>query len=347
MEANQVISQWQTSCAEAESKCSIMEEELDHLKATVESQDTSSKGKDEDITKYTEISQMLVQKEEELIQLKEESKSSTLSLQELKGMLFLIAYCPVSVMQLYHQKALISYELYFPFTDEVLALNQDIASLNEELENQKAQATNSINEWMKKVDASNEEKSKLEIDLAETISKMTELEERCNKFENYDLIASQWEERNRELSESIALLEHQLKEQEQEAFDAVEQWQSACSDLEIKCANLELSLKENLEMRSTRERNSALGEDLDIANTQISRLLEKQKVEREKWSEDKQQVELELATEKERNTAAKNEIEKLASNLEVITTESQDASLQWNGMYLHLVDPYFDLTQRN
>lgn len=218
--------------------------------------------------------------------------------------------------------------------------------MNEEVENQKVQATNSVHEWMKKVDASNEEKSKLEIDIAESKSKMAELEDRCSEFENYDLIASQWEERNRELSESIALLEDQLKAQEQEAFDAVEQWQSACSDLEIKCADLELSLKENVETRSTREQDSTLGEDLDTARAEISRLLENQQVQREKWSEDKQQMELELATEKERNIAAKNEIKELASNLEEISAESQDASLQWTGMYLNWIDPHFDLTQR-
>lgn len=243
---------------------------------------------------------------------------------------------------------LMFYELCCWFTDEVLALNQDITSLNEEVENQKAQAINSIEEWTDKVNVSNEEKSKLEIDLAETKSKMAELEEYCSKFDNYDVIASQWEERNRELSESIALLENQLKEQEQEALDAVEQWQSACSDLEIKCADLELSLKENVETRSTNEGNSELEENLRSAKAEISTLLEKEEVEREKWSENLRQMETELATEKERNSAANNEIEMLASSLDQINAESNDALLQWTGMYyLNLMYPHFDLVQRN
>ena len=196
-----------------------------------------------------------------------------------------------------------------------MALNQDITSLKEEVENEKAQAISSIEEWTGKMNVSNEEKSKLEIDLAETRSKMTELEDYCSKFDDYDLIASQWEERNTELSESVALLESQLKEQEQEALDAVEQWQSACSDLEIKCADLELSLKENLEPRSTMK------------------------------SEDQRQMEAELAMEKEKNIAANNEIEKLASSLDEINAESNEAQLEWTGAYyLNLMYAYLDLT---
>lgn len=104
-EANEVISQWQSSCAEAESKCSNMEEELDHLKARIESLHTSSAAKDEDKTKYTEMTRMLAQKENELEQLKEESRSSKLSLQELKGMWFMVVYdCLLSVIQVSSRK---------------------------------------------------------------------------------------------------------------------------------------------------------------------------------------------------------------------------------------------------
>ena len=104
MEANQVISKWQSSCAEAESKCSIMEEELDHLKATIETQNVSSTEKDEDKAKYIEMIQVLAQKDEELLQLKEESKSSSVSLQKLKGVCCMILYSLVSTIRLSFHK---------------------------------------------------------------------------------------------------------------------------------------------------------------------------------------------------------------------------------------------------
>ena len=85
-----MISKWQSSCAEAESKCSIMEDELDHLKATIGTQDVSSTEKGEENTKYIEMTQILAQKDEELLRLKEESKSSSISLQKLKGVCFII-----------------------------------------------------------------------------------------------------------------------------------------------------------------------------------------------------------------------------------------------------------------
>lgn len=90
MEANQVISKWQSSCAEAESKCLILENELDPFKATIETQDVSSTEKGEENTKYIEMIQILAQKDEELLRLKEESKSGNVSLQKLKGVCFII-----------------------------------------------------------------------------------------------------------------------------------------------------------------------------------------------------------------------------------------------------------------
>jgi len=59
----------------------------------------------------------------------------------------------------------------------------------------------------------------------------TELQALRNTLYDNDQIINQWEERTDELSESVTALEYQLKEQEQEACDAIEQWQATCSEL--------------------------------------------------------------------------------------------------------------------
>lgn len=211
---------------------------------------------------------------------------------------------------------------------------------------------NSIEHWKKELDASHQQKSQSETDLEEAKSKIANLEDLCSTFANDEQVASQWEERNRELSESVAVLEDQLKEQEQEALDAVDQWQSACSALEMKCADLELVVEANHEtistsqcsigeLRSSNESfrsqieklkaapiilESSLTENLASAKAEISRLLEEQEVKRAKWSD-------ELQGEKERNVEARDEIEKLSSSLEEINTDSTDTLRQWTGMY--------------
>jgi uncharacterized protein (DUF3084 family) len=94
VEANAVIGQWQDNCAAAESKCIIIEEELNHLKAAKQTQDISSMHKDIDEANYSKMVETLAQKEEELQRLIEEAELSNHSLQKLKGTF--ISYCYVS-----------------------------------------------------------------------------------------------------------------------------------------------------------------------------------------------------------------------------------------------------------
>lgn len=367
-EANEVISQWQESCAVAESKCASVEEELRDLKVTKQSDDERSKDKHVDEDTYTQTVETLAQKEEQLRQVKEEVESRNHSMQNLKGTLYVISSC-FFFIQLFAPHLSSSLNCFFSYTDEVLALNKEIQFMSEELANQKAEAMNSIEEWKEKLASSSREKTQLQADLLEAKTKMAELEDLGSKLSADDQMAHQWEERNRELSESILLLEDQLKEQEQEAVDAVEQWQAACSDLEGKCADLELLVKENRETIATREWSieqlrssnesyrvqieelkaspseleSSLKENLANAEAEISRLLEMQEIEREKWAVDQRQFQVEFEAEKERSVEARAEIEKLSSSLEEINTDSKETLLQWTGMYIEVLYESFSL----
>ncbi len=86
-EANEVISQWQESCAVAESKCASVEEELRDLKVAKQSDDECSKDKDVDEDGYMQTVEILAKKEEQLQQLKEEVESRNHSIKNLKGTL--------------------------------------------------------------------------------------------------------------------------------------------------------------------------------------------------------------------------------------------------------------------
>ena len=361
-EASEVISRWQESCAVAESKCASVEEELRDLKVAKQFDDECSKDKDVDEDGYIPTVESLVQKEEQLRQLKEEVESMNHSMQNLKGTLYLISSC-VFFIKLFSPYISSLLNCFFSYPDEVLALNKEIKVLSGELADQKVEAMNSIEEWKEKLGSSSREKTQLQADLQEAKTKMAELEDLGNKFSADDQMARQWEERNRELSESISLLEDQLKEQEQEAFDAVEQWQAACSDLEGKCADLELLVKENRETIATHEWSieqlrssnesyrvqieelkaspseleSSLKENLANAEAEISRLSEMQEIEREKWAVDQRQFQVELQAEKERSVEARAEMEKFSSSLEEINTDSKETLLQWTGMYIDLL----------
>lgn len=89
-EANEVIGQWQDNCAATESKCTSIEEELNHLKAAKQTQGISSMHKDIDEANYSKIVKTLAQKEEELQRLNEEAELSNHSLQKLKGTVYII-----------------------------------------------------------------------------------------------------------------------------------------------------------------------------------------------------------------------------------------------------------------
>lgn len=113
VEANEVIGQWQSSCAEAESKYAIMEEELNNLKAADQTQDESSDKKNIDEANSMQALETLAQKEEELRQCKAEIESSNQSLQNLKGMVFTISLSLFCIIRLFvqHQISLLSSQL--------------------------------------------------------------------------------------------------------------------------------------------------------------------------------------------------------------------------------------------
>lgn len=222
--------------------------------------------------------------------------------------------------------------------------------------NREVEATKSIDQCNERLDASEQEKSQVKTDLDEARSEISELQDLRSKSSNDDEIALKSRETIRELSESVAMLEDQLKEQEQEALDAVDQWQSACSDLETKCANLELVIKDSHEMISDQLRScnesygiqiekleatskiveSSLRENLASAEAEIERRVEVQEAERKERVDDQLQSQANLEAEIERNHEARNEIKKLSSSLEEINTDSEDTLNQWTGMYLFL-----------
>jgi myosin heavy subunit len=237
--------------------------------------------------------------------------------------------------------------------------------MREELVNQDVEAKKSIDQWNEILDASEQETSQLKTDLEEARSDISEVQDLRSKSSNDDEIALKRRERTRELSESVAMLEDQLKEQEQEALDAVEQWQSACSDLEMKCANLELVIKDSRETISEQLRScnesygiqieklkatsriveSSLRENLASAKAEIERLVEVQEVERKERVDDQLQFQTKLEGEIERNHKARDKIKTLSSSLEEISTDSEDTLNQWTGMYLFLFCTEFLLIQ--
>ena len=214
--------------------------------------------------------------------------------------------------------------------------------------------------WEERLHASEQEKFQLKIDLDEAESKSAELLCLRTKISDGDQRTLQHEERTRELSESIAVLERQLKEQENDAVDAIEEWMKTCSNLEVKCANLELDLKESNETVSTRGWSmeqlkscsdnysihieklkttsqtveSSLRADLATAESAISRLEDALETERKSWMGQHEQLHADLNVEKERNNEAKDEIESLSSSLEEIKNKSKETLNQWTGTFM-------------
>ena len=99
---------------------------------------------------------------------------------------------------------------------------------------------------------SEKENTLLRDNLEEAKSNYDELQALRNTISNDDQIVHQWEERANKLTDSIAVLEDQLKEQENEACDAIALWQVTCSDFEMKCSNLEFEVKNSRETVSIR-----------------------------------------------------------------------------------------------
>ena len=257
----------------------------------------------------------------------------------------------------------------FSNTDRIHELNRQIESMSDELISQEVEANSAIEQCEERFAASEQENALLRDNLEEAKTNDTELRDLRNSLSNDDQIVLQWEERTNTLSESVAALEHQLEEQEQEACDAIEQWQTTCSDLETKCATLEVDIKNSRETISTRVWSieqlrscnesycvqikklktasliveSSVKADLVSATSEIPRLVEVLEAERKNRVDERVQLQAELKAEKERNIEARDEIETLSSSLKEIKIESEDTLNQWTGTYLYvLFSAFFD-----
>ena len=241
-------------------------------------------------------------------------------------------------------------------------LNQQIESMSKEHLYQEDEAKRSFDELKQKLDASEQEKILLEKEVFEAQSEISELRRINGRFtHDSQIIVEKKEERTNELSRYIVKLEGQLEEQEKEALDAVEQWQSACSDLEMKCVNLDLEVKKCRETISTRgwsmeqlrscnetyctqieylqvsfrRMESSLREKLAITEVENSRLLEAHEIECEKSAENQSLFKAELEAEKEKNRETLNEVKTLTLSIEEIKRASEDTLNQWVGMYIY------------
>jgi len=223
--------------------------------------------------------------------------------------------------------------------------------------NQQLEANNAIKQLEEKFAESEKENTLLRDNIEEAKSNYDELQALRNTISNDNQIAHQWEERANKLTDSVAVLEDQLNEQEQEACDAIAQWQVTCSDLEMKCSNLEFEVKNSREMVSIRNwsieqlmsRNdsycahikqlksaslkfeSSFNANLFSATTEIARLNEALEAECNNRADEREQLQAKIAGEKEKNHEARDEIETLTSSLEEMKIESEDTLSQWAG----------------
>ena len=228
------------------------------------------------------------------------------------------------------------------FIDDVLSLNRQIESKNTDLANQEVEASKSIQEWKAKLDLSQQENSRIKDDLMDAKSKLIEVQNSHEKVSNNYQIDLRSEEKAKELTETIVALEGQLKDQQQEALDAVEQWQSACSNLEMKCINLEEIIEDSRKMISTRgwyieqlrscnESYCAQIEILKLTPRNVDSSL------REKLANTEAEIvkmEVKLKTEKGKTTEARAEIESLTDALKNSNFDSGETLNQWSGMSL-------------
>jgi DNA repair exonuclease SbcCD ATPase subunit len=245
---------------------------------------------------------------------------------------------------------------FFP-TDRIQELSHQIESIKKEFGNEQLEANNAIEQLEKKFTESEKENTLLRDKLEEAKSNCDELQALRNTLSNDDQIVHQWEERANKLTDSVAVLEDQLKEQEQEACDAIAQWQVTCSDLEMKCSNLEFEVKNSRETVSIRSwsieqlmsRNdsycahikqlksaslkfeSSVNANLFSATTEIATLNEVLEAERKNRADERKQLQAKIAGEKENNHEARDEIETLTSSLEEIKIESEDTLNRWTG----------------
>jgi chromosome segregation ATPase len=246
---------------------------------------------------------------------------------------------------------------FFSNTDRIQELSHQIESIKKKLGNEQLEANNAIEQLEKKFTESEKENTLLRDNLEEAKSNFDELQALRNTLSNHDQIVHQWEERANKLTDSVAVLEDQLKEQEQEACDAIAQWQITCSDLEMKSSNLEFEVKNSRETVSTRNwsieqlmsRNdsycahinqlksaslkfeSSVNANLFSATTEIAILNDVLEAERKNRADEREHLQAKIAGDKENNQKARDEIETLTSSLEKMKTESEDTLNQWTG----------------
>lgn len=245
-------------------------------------------------------------------------------------------------------------------TEKIFELNKLVECMREDLANQNVEAKTVMNEWTDKIATAERENSLLREKLEESRARTEDLGELRENLSNNHQILQQWEERAAELSESVTVLTDQLQQQEQEAFDAIGQWERTCSDLESKCAILEDEnqtisdtmstyhwsmeqlkssndnyLREIQKLRIASETTaSSLREELNDTKSEISSVLEALDYERKGATDERLRFQAELKAADDRHLEAMTKIESMALNLEERKAESEDAIQQWAGTYI-------------
>lgn len=290
----------------------------------------------------------------------QENKSLRESLEEAKT-----NYDELQVLRSTHSK---NDKVVLQWEERTDKLSESVTIAEDQLKEQEKEACDAIAQWQEtceqleeKNGASEQENTALRENLEGAKTNYDELKTLHNTLSsNDDQIIRQWEERTNTLSESIMVLEEQLKEQEQEACDAITQWQATCSDLEVKCSKMEIEVKNSCEMISVRNwsieqlisRNanycvhikqlklsslkveSSAKTDLLDATSVIARFAEAREAERNNRTNEREQLQAEISGEKEKNNKARDEIETLTSSLEEINIGSENTLNQWTGTYL-------------
>jgi len=259
-------------------------------------------------------------------------------------------------------------------------LSESVTIAQDQLKEQEKEACDAIAQWQETCEqleeknvVSEQEITSLKENLERAKTNYDELQIRHDALcSNDDQIIRQWEERTNKLSESIMVLEDQLKEQEQEACDAITQWQTSYSDLEVKCSNMENKVQNSCEAISIRNwsieqltsRNanycthikqlklsslkveSSAKTDLLDATSAIARFTEAREAERNNRTNEREQLQAEISGEKEKNHEARDEIETLTSSLEEMKLESENTLSRWTARYEELKNAFQEIQQQ-
>lgn len=232
-----------------------------------------------------------------------------------------------------------------------------------EIESLKEQLANNQTEWEEKLDLLESERDNLRERIEQISMQHDELIELREAVSQDEEIVRQWENRASELSETVTELDQkvealqlELAQQENDAVNAIAQWETNFSNLESRYANAEVELLHCNETISSRDWtieqlkarnesialqiagvkldaqiNPALENDLVEAKTEISRLVQELESERQCRVDERERFEAEKAGEKGRNAEARDEIKTLNSLLEENKAESEDIVNEWSG----------------